>query len=62
MQIHKCWNHYEPTTEEKTLLIDRISERIFASKKKHFHYYGRPIAKEKAIDLLNNKAPDLWED
>lgn len=62
MQIHKCWNHYSPTSEEKALLIDRISDRTLVSKKKHFHYYGRPIAKEKAIDLLNNNAPDLWEE
>ena len=62
MEKANCWNNYSPTPEEKTLLTDRISERILASRKLHFHYYGRPIAKEKAIDLLNNKAPDLWED
>lgn len=62
MQIYNCWNNYTPTDNEKTLLIERISDRTLVSKKKHFHYYGRPIAKEKAIDLLNNKAPDLWKD
>lgn len=64
MQIHKCWNHYEPTTEEKTLLTDRISERILASRKPRFHYYGNSISKPDAIDLLlgkSNYAPKLTE-
>ena len=62
MEKANCWNNYSPTAEEKALLIERISDRTLVSKKKHFHYYGRPIAKEKAIDLLNNNAPDLWEE
>lgn len=43
---------YKPTVEEYGLLFGRIIKRIIESTKDHFHYYGKPITKEKAIDLL----------
>lgn len=43
---------YEPTDECKALLIERISTRIRESKKEVWHYYGKPISKDEAIDLL----------
>ena len=46
------WRSYTVTTEEKKLLIDRISERIQDSKKEYFHYYGKQITKQEAIKLL----------
>lgn len=46
---------YEPTEEERNLLIERITYRILNSKKKTWHYYGKPITKEKAVELLKNK-------
>ena len=46
------WHGYATTTEEKKLLIDRISERIQDSKKEYFHYYGKQITKQEAIKLL----------
>lgn len=44
---------YEPTDECKRLLIERITERIMNSPKKCFHYYGKAISKEQAVELLN---------
>ena len=40
--------------EEKSLLINRISERIQFNKKSVFHYYGEKISKEYSIFLLNS--------
>lgn len=37
----------------RTLLIERITERIHSSPKKCFHYYGERITKREAIKLLN---------
>lgn len=51
MQGHGCWNDYTPTYDEKTLLRIRICERTTASKKEHFHYYGKPISKKVACAL-----------
>lgn len=52
MQIYNCWNNYGPTAEEKALLTNRISERILASRKPYFHYYGNAISKSDATNLL----------
>lgn len=52
MQQHNCFNNYMPTDEERAMLEDRIATRILESKKANFHYYGKPISKEEAIDLL----------
>lgn len=54
MREHNCFNNYMPTEEEQALLEDRISTRILESKKPNFHYYGKPITKEQAIELLFN--------
>lgn len=43
---------YTPTSEERDLLIERITERITNSPKKCFHYYGRAISKEEAVEIL----------
>lgn len=45
-------NEYTPTSEERDLLIERITERIMNSPKKCFHYYGKAISKEHAVKLL----------
>ena len=46
------WWDYQPTDKERNLLMKRITERIMGSSKKCFHYYGEPISKDKAIELL----------
>lgn len=48
----KYFNKYNYTLDEKKLLIDRISDRIINSKKKCWHYYGKTISKEEAVELL----------
>lgn len=40
------------TTDDKAMLIARISERIKSSPKKVFHYYGEPLSKRDAVRLL----------
>ena len=47
-------NGYEPTREERELLIERISDRLMNSSKKFWHYCGKKISKEDAIVLLNS--------
>ena len=46
------WQTYIPTQEEKQILTDRISTRIQESNQVP-RYYGQPISKEKAIEILN---------
>ena len=46
------WRDYTPTEQEKTLLVERITERINSSNKEYFHYYGKQITKQEAINLL----------
>lgn len=50
----KYWGHsmYVLTSEERKLLIKRITEKIIKSSKKVWHYYGKPISKGQAIALL----------
>ena len=43
---------YSPTDEERLLLIERITERIKHGKSPEYHYYGKKISKEQAINLL----------
>ena len=45
-------NDYEFTSYDRELLLDRITERIKNSKQKVFHYYGKVISKDEAIELL----------
>ena len=51
MRKHNCWNDYKPTGVERKLLQSRICERINASTKPNFHYYGEVIAKNIAAQL-----------
>lgn len=46
------YNDYTPSIKDMYLLTDRIRERINESKKEFFHFYGRKITKQEAIDLL----------
>ncbi len=43
---------YEPTEEERLMLVERISERIMKSSKRSFHYCGKAIPKTEAVQLL----------
>lgn len=45
------FNGYQPTSEEKQLLIDRISTRIIVSNQTP-RYYGEKITNEQAIEIL----------
>ena len=53
MRKHNCWNDYTPTGEERKLLRSRICERIEASTKPNFHYYGKIMSKQTATALTN---------
>jgi hypothetical protein len=48
------YNDYEPTLEERQLLIERIKERILKSPKETWHYYGHEISRDDAIKRLTN--------
>lgn len=53
VERNSCWRNYEPTEEERKLLVERISERIQNSSKEFFfHYFGERMTKEQAIELL----------
>lgn len=45
-------NIYVPSDYDKTLLINRITERIQSSSKVYFHYEGKGITKEQSIYLI----------
>ena len=54
----KCknhWNSYLPSKEEERLLKNRITERLLGSKKSNWHYYGKALSKQEAIELLNKQ-------
>lgn len=48
----KYSRQYQPTEEEKRFLIERIADRIRNSNKTFWHYYGRRITKDEAINIL----------
>ena len=48
--------YYIPTDEERQLLIERITDRIMQSKKKTWHYFGKEITKEQAVELLTDNS------
>lgn len=48
----KYQGNHTPTSEERQLLIDRITDRIMDSRKQTWHYYGQAISKEAAVRLL----------
>lgn len=53
-EFPECFcSDYTPTSEERQLLIERITERIRHSRKKKWHYHGKPITQEQAVQLLN---------
>lgn len=47
-------NDYEPTQEERQMLVERITDRIVNGKKPYYHYYGRQISKEEAVAILES--------
>lgn len=49
------FKNYEPTLNEYKLLNERITDRLLNTKKKNWHYYGKPITKEFAVDILNGE-------
>lgn len=53
--FEEYWNNYLPTDNERSLLIERISQRINDSNKKSFHYRGKCITKKKAIEILEGE-------
>lgn len=53
--VYGVYNGYEPTEKEHQLLVERITDRIMNSPKKEWHYYGKPILKKEAVQLLNLK-------
>ena len=50
--LQRYWNDYTPTEDEYKLLVERIKKRINESTKQVFHYYGKPITKKEAVDIL----------
>jgi len=48
-------NDYIPTNNERELLIKRITERLKNSLKLSWHYCGKKISKEEAIEMLNGE-------
>ena len=46
------FNDYIPTSNERELLIKRITERLKNSPKSSWHYCGKKISKEEAIEML----------
>lgn len=45
-------NDYIPTSNEREVLIKRITERLNNSPKSSWHYCGKKISKEDAIEML----------
>lgn len=50
--VYHIFNDYTPTDKEYNLLVERISDRLFNSKKEYWHYYGKKITKQESIKLL----------
>ena len=51
----KQFNDYNATEDDRKLIIDRITERIDNGKLKSYHYKGKLISKQQAIDLIYGK-------
>ena len=51
----ELWNNYAPTSEERNLLVERISTRIRESNKEWFHYCKKKISKENAMLLIRKR-------
>lgn len=50
---YDCWHDYFPCWREFSQVKARIEERIKNSPKVSWHYYGKAITKDEAINLLN---------
>ena len=46
-------NDYTPTSAERSLLIERITQRLAESPKSCWHFAGRPITTKYAIEMLS---------
>lgn len=44
---------YSPTETDRSLIIQRICQRVMESKKIWWHYYGNRISKEEACKLIS---------
>lgn len=51
---------YNPTIEEREMLLERISQRINESPKSSWHYHGKAISKEEAINILKDKDDNIF--
>jgi deoxyribonuclease (pyrimidine dimer) len=49
----KYMNDYTSTSAERSLLVERITQRLSESPKSCWHFAGRPITTEDAIDMLS---------
>lgn len=49
---NEFYEDYQPNEYDRILLTNRLLERIKNTRLKSFHYYGRQITKEEAINLL----------
>lgn len=48
------WNNYKETSEDKAMLLERISQRINESPKPHWHYCGKIVTKQEACNILES--------
>ena len=44
---------YNPSENDRALIIERIHQRVRESKKVWWHYYGKRITKEEVIDRIS---------
>lgn len=51
---NKHFNNYEPTAEDKAMLLERISQRINESPKPYWHYCGKVVTKQEACNILES--------
>ena len=49
----KYMNDYTPSSVERSLLVERITQRLAESPKSCWHFAGRPITTEDAIEMLS---------
>lgn len=61
-EVYGVYNGHTPTEKEHQLLIERITTRLLNSSKKEWHYCGKPISKEDAVNLLTFSNNEHWEE
>jgi len=49
----ECMNSYTPTKINHDLIVERITSRLQGSPKSYWHYEGKPVSKDEAIEILN---------